>query len=160
MAKKSAERIEFLSDLLCGAVENGGYGFFYTITWECPEGDPAAWYAHIIAKEDSPDDEVLADIDVSTDKRVHRIDLDTMARGLGVIQRSVLREVTEGHDKGEKVLHNLRTDKQLYLSEHRRKVIRSASFANDAAGTEVGDLDVLDYLAILECALFGAVTYV
>lgn len=155
--EKSAERIEFLSGILGEVTGAGTYGFFYLVS-ETGEGT-ADHTARIVAKEDACDEHGIPMEDIPEDKIV-TVTLDTIAKGLGVIQRSVLREITEGHGKGDNVLHNLRTGQRLYLARDRKKAIRDASFANDAAGSESGgDLDIIDYLAILECALFGAVTY-
>lgn len=154
--EKSAERIEFLSGILGEVTGAGTYGFFYLVS-ETGEGT-RDHTARIIAKEDACDEYGIPMEDIPEDKIV-TVDLDTIAKGLGVIQRSVLREVTEGYDKGNNLLHNVRTGQRLYLSVDRKNAIRGASFSNDASGSGSGDLDILDYLAILECALFGAVMY-
>lgn len=154
--EKSAERIEFLSDILCEVTGAGSYGFFYLVGET--GGGTKDHVARIIDKEDACDGHGMPLDEIPVDKIV-TVTLDTIATGLGVIQRSVLRAVESGYDKGENVLHNVRTGQRLYLSVDRKNAIRGASFANDAAGSGSGDLDIVDYLAILECGLFGAVTY-
>lgn len=165
MAEKSAERIEFLSDILGEVTGAGSYGFFYLIE-ETGQGT-AEHKARIIDKEDACDDDGWP-LEVIPEDKIVTVDLGTIARGLGVIQRSVMRDTPEvirtvnaGTPdemtytiRSENVLHNVRTGERLYMSPQQKKAIRDASFENEAA-----DLDILDYLAILECGLFGKVMY-
>lgn len=145
---KSAERIEFLSGVLSGAVENNGYGGLTSDKWHCPDGKEAEWYAVMVEREydDKPES--------------FRVDLDTIAKGIGVISRAVLRKIESGYDKGAEVLHNSKTGERLYLSQEMRRDIMAASAENDAAGSERGgDLDVIAYLAIMECGIYGRVVF-
>lgn len=158
--KRSSERITFLAGILCTAVEHQGYGFIEALEYEYePE---AATYALIRDRYEEENGDMGAYA-----ASEQRIDLDTIARGIGIIRRAVLKEVQarRGHvslDKGipntaptfEMVLHNARTGQRLYLSEDNRKRILAAERDRDA-----GELDVVDALAVVECAVFGAVVY-
>lgn len=148
---KSIERQTFLSDLLITAIEHAGYGFPGLVTWDLDmDREPMVTTATIVDRyaEDESDREVSEAIKIT-------VTLDTMARGIGVIRKAELREVIgyPGSDPYS-VLHNAATGNRLFMSEETRKSILEASKANDAS-----ELDVVDALAILECALFGAVTY-
>jgi hypothetical protein len=132
MVKRSPERIEFLTDLLTTAIENGGYGWFTVETWRWEDVEPGDAFAEITAEDGTFNG---------------RIDLDTMARGLGVIKAAV-------QDGG--LLRNAATSERLYLSPEVRASIMLADHTNG----DDGDLDVVDALAVLECALFGSVVYV
>lgn len=136
MATRTKERSQFLLDVLTTAIENGGYGFFYTEkwVWDC---DPADAYAVIVDKED--------------ESRRWRVDIDTMARGLGIIRNAVLRDV--GRDG--LVPHNHVTDERLYFGGKPRQELLKM----DRTNGEDGDCDVIGGLAVLECALFGKVVY-
>ncbi|MGW0061407.1 hypothetical protein ACWDTT_15955 [Streptosporangium sandarakinum] len=133
--KRTTNRAEFLADVLTTAVEHDGYGFFSVREWK-HDGEPGERYAVIY----DPDE-----------KQIHRIDGDTIAAGIGVIRRAQVRE--DARYK-ELALHNTKTGQRLYMPNEQRGAILRANHANDAGG-----LDVIDALAIVECALFGAVTY-
>lgn len=82
---------------------------------------------------------------------VSRIALHT----LGVIQRAFARVPDEPSAQDNyAVLHNAATGQRLYMSGAQRARILGTSRENDAS-----QLDVIDALAILECALFGAATF-
>jgi hypothetical protein len=136
----TTRRQEFLTDILTGAVENGGHGWFVV---------------HEYVWEDTTEPYAVIEEDGDTDNETFRVDLGVIRKGLHVIGQAEMRELTEGHDAGTSVLHNAKTGQRLYLAASRRAEILKASRTNG----EDGDLDVLDYLAIVECALFGAVTY-
>ncbi|MDH6462084.1 hypothetical protein M2302_002259 [Micromonospora sp. A200] len=131
---RSAERIEFLDGLLVTAIENYGYGWFLVHEYE---GEGADAYA-VIEPEDEPGTK-------------HRVDIDTMAKGLGVIRRAVMRET----ERDGEVLHNAETGERLYMGRALRKDILDA----DRTNGDEGDIDVVGALAVLECALFGQVVY-
>lgn len=133
--KRTAERVEFLSSVLVGAIENYGYGWFSVINY-----DTDAWTAKI---KDS-----YTEIE-------YDVDLDTIAKGIGVIRNAVVTEVPDWRgDAVERVLANGNSGQRLYLGVESRKAIIQASRDNDA-----GELDMIDCLTILECAIFGAVKY-
>ena len=134
---RTDDRLQFLSDLVTTAVENFGYGWFQVdeYRWQ----NVASPYA-VIRSRDLPG-------------RTARVDVDTVARGIGVVRRAVLR-VPDDRPKGKPELHNAATGKLLHMSEAMRRRILDASRDNDA-----GELDVVDALALVECALFGAVTF-
>lgn len=139
--KRTDERNEFLTDILTGAIENYGYGWFEVdeYKWESvPLGDA---YAVITQNEEE-------------DEPQHRVDLDVIARGLGVIRDAQMRVDDEYPNDGE-VLHNRTSGKRLYMAPGRRRNIMLA----DRTNGDDGDLDVVDYLNIVECGLFGAVLY-
>jgi hypothetical protein len=135
---RSEERVEFLRDCLCGAVENYGYGFFEVLeyVWE-DTPDP---YALVVDKNDEED------------TTQYRIDLDLIAKGLGIIKRA---QVEPDEDNNSSYLVNADTRERLYVGHEQRRNIMLA----DRTNGEDGDLDVIDYLAIVECGLFGAVMY-
>lgn len=137
---RSVERAEFLGNVLVTALEHQGYGFPEIVEYHVDNDDPEGTYAVITDRKARP----------RTGTRT-RIDLDTIARGIGVIERARLRDV-DGED--EKVLHNAATGQRLYLSTDARALILAESRANDG-----GEIDVVLALAILECALFGQVEY-
>jgi len=141
MKARTAEREEFLLDCLTGAIECGTAGSFFVNDYRWENLSPSEAFA-VIEYEDEPDKE-------------HRITIETIAKGIGVIATSELREITEGYDKGSRVLHNAETGERLYLGESRKREILLTSRTN----ADEGDLDVIDYLAIMECALFGRVVY-
>lgn len=138
---RSAERVEFLTDILTGAIESGSAGWFvvHEYRWQDMGAD-----AYAVIESDAIED----------DDTKFRIDLDVIARGLGVIRNAVLRIDSKSPNDGE-VLHNVKTGERLYLSVSARKNIMLA----DRTNAEDGDLDVIDYFAIVECGLFGAVVY-
>lgn len=144
--KRTAEREEFLFGMLIGALEHSGYGFSETIETSYPDdviyGPFTDAYAVIVDRYAEKGDEDYG--------KQYRVDLDTIAAGIGVIQRAELRPLEDG----AKVLHNVKTGQRLGLSAAARKEILEQSRDNDGA-----QLDVVDALAILECALFGRVAY-
>jgi hypothetical protein len=137
-----SERKEFLTDILTGAIENGGHGWFMVHDYEWEADEPYA----VIEENDG---------DESNGDGRTRVDHGVIRRGLRVIAGAELREITEGYDAGCSVLHNGKDGRRLFLSPQQRKEIMLA----DRTNGEDGDLDVVDYLAIIECGLFGAVTY-
>lgn len=141
--ERSAERAEFLSDLLVTAIEHYDYGFpaVHEWVWDVP---PAQMYAVISDRYEEG-----AEADVR-----YRVDIEVMARGLGVIRRAKLATV-EDFDGPAEVLHNAATGQRLYLSQPARRDLLQAERTNG----EEGDIDVIGALAVLECALFGAVVY-
>lgn len=120
MATRSPERKQFLTDLLCTAIEHAGYGFPEALVYE-PDADQP--HAFIIDRYES---EGVADGDLEQ----YRIDLDTMAHGLRVIEK-----------------WDRKPDWAVEL------LVASRTNGDD------GDYDVIGALAVLECALFGQVTY-
>lgn len=135
---RTPARIEFLVDVLTTAIENYGYGQFETDDYKHSDG--AESFATIRFYDDP--------------ENIHRVTLDTLAHGLTVIRDAVKRDA-ETFPAGDTVLHNAKTGQRLYMSSEMRANILLADHTNG----DDGDLDVVDALAILECALFGAVTY-
>jgi len=131
-------RREFLTDILTMAIENGGHGWFSVeeYVWSRPDTEP---YALVVEGCDGDND----------DER-HRITFDVIRKGLGIIGKARIRET----ERDGWVLHNVSTEQRLYMSRDMQTRIMRASRENHA-----GDLDAIDALAIVECGLFGAVTY-
>lgn len=129
MTIRTAQRVEFLGDVLVTAIENGGYGFFDVVSYDCDHPE-----ALIMDPED---------------KINYMVDIDVIARGIGVIRNAKL--ATFGNDE---VLANASTGERLFVSENDRALIMECSRENDA-----GEIDVVLALAILECGLFGKVVY-
>lgn len=147
MTKRSDARVQFLGNCMDGALAHSGYGFCEIVEYKWQAGDSTDFrpdaYAVIEARPGYDED---------YDKgQQWRVTLDTIAHGFAVIREAELREI----DGGNKVLHNAKTGERLYLSEGARKEIMLA----DRTNGDESDLDVVDYLAILECALFGKVVY-
>lgn len=130
MVTRTAERTEFLTDIVVTAIENGGYGFFTV-----EEYDPENGTATIADKYD----EVHPQFSIS---------IETIARGLGEIRGAKMHDA-----KDESYLVN-HQGRRLFMPQGMRKSIMEADRENDA-----GNLDVVDALAILECGLFGQVVY-
>lgn len=142
MAKaRSAIRAEFLAGVLSMAIEHAGYGFSYALEYDYPDGQPELTRALITNRYEDDD------------RTVYAVTLDTIAAGIGVIRAAVVQVDTRRPGDGP-VLHNARTGARLFLGTADRKRILAASAENEAA-----DLDVIDALNILECALFGTVVY-
>lgn len=145
---RTPEREQFLADLLCGAIEHCGYGFPGVAEWHCPDGRPGEWYALIVDRYDEDDN------------TVHRVDLDTMAKGLGIIRRAFV--ATDGvptkyqpSGSGDAIYVHPTTWERLYLGSE----LRSDLLECDRSNGDEGDYDVIGALAVLECAMFGSVTY-
>lgn len=135
---RSAARTAFLSDVLICAIEHNGYGFPGLVSSDLDfDREPMMTQALIV---DRYEEEGQAPV---------RIDLDTIAAGIGVIRNAVDQDI-----KDEMILHNAKTLQRLHLSHGARKDILECSRENDAS-----EIDVVYALAILECGLFGAVTY-
>lgn len=141
---RSKERVEFLTNILTGAIESGAYGWFMVdeYRWE-DMGEHA--YA-VITEED----ETVAE---GAEPATYRIDFDVIVRGLQVIRKATMGPVKDHN--GSLVLCNAVTEKRLFVAPHRRAEIDRANRSNG----DDGDLDVIDYLAIVECGLFGRVVY-
>ncbi len=175
-ARRTPERIQFLTDLLSGAIEHSGYGFSTAIEYE-PADDSTA-YAVIFDRFDIPENATCErckvriepvgpwDVWTATDgsrvcgepadrhepvRETWRVDLDTIARGLGIIRNAVMREVPNDGP----VPHNKVTGERLYYGGESRKLLMQA----DRTNGDEGDWDVISALAVLECAIFGAVRY-
>lgn len=128
MIKRSPEREQFLADLFTTAIEHSGYGFPGVLEYRCDGLEPRDQFAVIF---DRYDDEQAA-MDVPTE--TFRIDIDTMAKGLGIARK--LSSRPEGVAQWVK---------DLLLA--------------DRTNGDDGDYDVLGALLVLECAIFGEPTY-
>lgn len=80
MVKRSAERQQFLSDLLVTAIEHAGYGFPGIVEYEPePNGNPALSFAVIYDRYDEENE--------GAEPKTWRVDIDTMAKGLGIARK-------------------------------------------------------------------------
>ena len=121
---RTPERIEFLSNVLTTALEHYSYGFPGIL--EYPDVDnPADVYAVIYDRYEEESDGT----DEWQPSRTWRVDVDTIAHGLGVL-------------------------KEKYRSGDVLRELFAADRDNDA-----GEFDVAGALAILEAAIFGDITY-
>lgn len=137
MKTRTAERAQFLADVLATAVEHNGYGFFDVTEWHwADEIDPSEWFATIVDSED--------------DSPTWRLDIETMAEGLGVIRRAIPATDDDGT-----YLVNAETFERLEYGGRSRDQLLLA----DRTNGDDGDVDVISALAVLECALFGRVVY-
>lgn len=134
MVKRAEDRVEFLLDVLTTAIENFGYGWFEVDDY--PDTDRNVDAYAIVRPKDEPD-------------KTYRVDLDIVARGFGVVQRAREKDV----DK-VRCLVNDKTEGRLFMGRDQRGRLLKANRENDA-----NDLDVWDALAVVECGLFGVVTY-
>jgi hypothetical protein len=120
MGTRSPQRKQFLTDLLITAIEHGGYGFPEAHEYE-PDGDDP--HAVIVDRYDEPgDDDAL---------KPTRIDLDTMAKGLRILNESTTNPADW---------------------------VKELMLASRTNGDD-GDYDVIGALAVLECAVYGKVIY-
>jgi hypothetical protein len=127
MKTRTAEREEFLSNLLIGAIEHHGYGFPGVLEYRWEGRKPAEVYAVIYDRY-----EVDEDSDAKPEP-TWRVDIDTMAKGLGIIRKK-------------------------YAGEGYADWVKDLQRADRTNGDD-GDYDVIGALAVLECALFGEITY-
>lgn len=144
--ERTAERITFLNGLIVIAIENYGHGWFVVDEYDTYD-DETKPYRAVIWDQEEPQDTATR----------FEVTPDVMARGIGIIKRAVLKDFIEGKDeyaRTDTVLANAETGQRLYMSEGQRKAILEASRDNDA-----GQMDCVDAMAIMEVALFGAVTY-
>lgn len=82
MRARTAERNEFLADLLITAIEHSGYGFPAALEYETSEDAPAETYAVIYDRyEESPTGPEWKPT------KTWKVDVDTMATGLGNLRR-------------------------------------------------------------------------
>lgn len=137
---RTAERNQFLADVLVTAIEHRGYGFSYAVEYVYDDDAPENTYAVIRDRYDEESTETF------------RVTVDTMAKGLGIIRRAIVATVESGEGT---YLHNADTFEQLYYGGDNRSDLLLA----DRTNGEDGDVDVIGALAVLECALFGRVVY-
>lgn len=117
-------RAKFLSDLIVTAIEHRGYGFPGIITYAVePKGNPRSTIAIIFDRYEDPNGV----------GEQWTVNLDTMARGLQVVQAM---------------------DPETHADW-----VRELQLADRTNG-EDGGYDVNGALLVLECALFGEGTYV
>lgn len=135
---RTVEREEFLAYLLVGAIEHYGYGFPEIIKWHCPDERFGEWFAVITDRYDE------------TDPTTWRVDIDTMAKGLGIIKRAFMATCDRGTH-----YHVADSFECLGFGGDERKELLLA----DRTNGDDGDYDVIGALAVLECALFGQVIY-
>ncbi len=130
MTNRSKEREEFLSDLLITAIEHGGYGFSQAVEYEPePDGNPAGSYAVIYDRYDLDDS---AENEATLPR--HRVDIDLIAKGLGIVRKLAKRP--EG------------------ISDWVKELLLA-----DRTNGDEGDYDVVGALLVLECAIYGKPTY-
>ena len=126
MTTRTAERTEFLQDIITTAVENDGYGWFSVSDY-----DPDNGTARIRDDEEG---------------ETYDVNVDVIARGLGII-----RNAKTGEDGS---LTHASNGQPVYMAASKRTDILECDRDNDAS-----NLDVVDALAVLECGLFGQVSY-
>jgi hypothetical protein len=151
-ARRTSQRVRFLSDVLITAIEHGGYGFATCHEYQPePGGDPAGTYAIVADRYLAPGDDGYG--------RTWRLDLDTIAHGMTIIRRAFV--ATDGvptrhapGGSGDVVYVHPDSWERLYLSHGLRRELLVGDRANDA-----GEFDVIGALAVVEIALFGAVVY-
>lgn len=147
---RTPARVQFLADVLATAIESSGYGAFTCTEWHCPDGGEAEWFALLTWPAGSPPTTTLG----SEPGQTHRVDIETMARGLGIIAGAVAREDPRYPADGP-VPHNAATGQRLYFGGKTRDALNLANRTNG----DDGDIDVVGALAVLECAHFGCVVY-
>lgn len=147
-AGRSAARAQFLGDVLITAIEHNGYGQFTSAGWNAAlDGvTPQDYRATIVFHDESTEETGEPDIE-------RKVDIDTIAAGFGVIARARVAPDPAAPDRGETCWHGS-TGARLFVAPSNRARLMTAYAECDA-----GELDVIDALAVLECAVFGAVTY-
>jgi hypothetical protein len=135
---RTDERTEFLSDVLSTFTESGSALSWFTVD------------VYELDSDDRPSRVVITD----DEGQRHEVNLDTIARGIGIIRNAVMRVDAKYPQDGE-VLHNAETGERLHLSRDERDQILCADRDYD----EAVNLDSVDASAIVECALFGKVVY-
>lgn len=130
MRTRTPERIEFLYHLLCAAIEHAGYGFSSAMEWKPNDEHQAESYALIYDRyEESPNGR-----DDWQPKQSWRVDIDTVAQGLGIARKLVSRP------------------------DGAASWVKDLLLADRTNGDD-GDYDVVGALLVLECAIFGEPTY-
>lgn len=146
MTARSAERTQFLADVLTTAIE-GGVNYWATITnYSVSLGHAENTTATLTeTMEDAPSGAA------SYTPAIHTVTIDTIARGVNLIAKSTPNKLVNGlPDTNYSAEHGgIR-----YLSPGTRSAVIAASRINDA-----GELDASDADAIVQVALFGEVTY-
>lgn len=123
---RTDQRAQFLSDVLVTAIEHSGYGFPGIIEYEPePDGDARKSYAVIYDRYEAEDSD-------KAPEQTWRIDIDTMAKGLGIVR------------KMSRATH--------------AEWVADLQDADRTNGDD-GDYDVVGALLVLECALFGKGVY-
>lgn len=112
MVTRTAERTEFLTDIVVTAIENYGYGWFSVEDYDCDNGTARIF--------DQYDDDAPYDVSI-----------DVIAKGLGVIRDA------KKDENGDLV--NATTGKRLYISVYARKAYMEADRENDAGDLDVVD---------------------
>lgn len=145
--ERTPERVQLLANVLVGAIENGGHGWFTVDDYHTPEGRLDEWYAVIRPYDDK--------------KTTYRVDLDVIEAGFTVVRNSVVDIVrTERRNSDDKdieiagYVHPI-SGKSLGINDDMHDAIMIA----DLSDGEDESLDVIGYLAILEISLFGEVMY-
>jgi hypothetical protein len=129
---------EFCDSVVTTAIESGAS---WLVVHKYKWADRPVGGTYAVIEEDESDDDTL-----------YTIDAALIRKGLDVIGRSVLRDT--GTSDGQ-VLHNVDTGQRLYMSQDMaRRLIHAAT-----AGDDDFDFDAVDALAVVECGIFGAVTY-
>lgn len=132
----------FCDSMVTTAIESGPGGWFVVHEYK--------WQGRPVGQTFA----VIEDVEDGSGER-HRVDAALIRKGLDVIGRAVLREDPK-HPADGLLLHNAETGQRLYLGrDHARRLIHAATASDD----DDVDFDVVDALAVVECGLFGAVTY-
>ncbi len=150
-SKRTPERERYLALLLACAIEHGGYGFPGVVEWHCPAERYGEWFAIIFDRYDIDEDKYSSWEAAANDAPSFRVDLDTMARGPGIIRRAFWATAEDGNT----YMHNAETFERLgFGGDERTQLLLS-----DRTNADDGDYDVIGALAVLECSLYGAVIY-
>jgi hypothetical protein len=140
MRKRTLERIEFLSDALTCGIWHDGYGQFELVTDNIDFTENSIWDR----------EHWFADIRFYGEREIHRITIDTIAKGIGVIRNAI--PATD--DDGFTYLVNPTTFERVYVGEWIRDTVLTESAENECC-----NFDVVCGMAVIECALFGKVVY-
>lgn len=135
MRTRTPERIEFLYYLLCAAIEHNGYGFSRATKVHLDDANMAESYAIIFDRYEREEEMILGKAGPdSKSAETWRVDIDTMAKGLGIARKLVSRP------------------------EGAASWVKNLLLADRTNGDD-GDYDVVGALLVLECAIFGEPTY-
>lgn len=138
MVARSAERKQFLHDIIAHALE-GGVGY-WSVADDIVRGDPDADFYRSVVLYCSEGGKEPVDCGNGTDDvcKGHRVDIEVVAKGLGL--GTVSREVGE--------------EKNIGWHYNNRKHVILANRENDAGEIDAGDAD-----CIVQLGIFGEVVY-
>ena len=134
MAARTAEREQFLADIITTAVE-GGTGYWASVSQYRWDGLPARDVFAVLHEEgDDFSDELAPPL---------RLDINAVAKGIGKITR------------GEVEVGEFGSEYNRPLGDYARKLIAEASRENDAGNIDSDMADIIAQVALLGIVRYG-----